>query len=51
MRVCPAGNGKGACACRLSGFQHPALAVAPSGHRRDERLETIFAAPLRGDWQ
>jgi len=25
--------GKGVCACHLSGFQHPASAVAPSGHR------------------
>jgi hypothetical protein len=39
MRACPAGNGKGACACRLSGFQHPASAVAPRGHRCDEEAE------------
>ena len=32
MRVCPAGNGKGACACLRTGFEHPALAVAPRGH-------------------
>ena len=33
MRVCPAGNGKGACACGTpSGFEHPASAIAPSGH-------------------
>ena len=25
---------KGACACVCAGFQHPASAVAPSGHRR-----------------
>jgi hypothetical protein len=31
--------GKGACACRETGFQHPASAVAPSGHRRDEWTE------------
>ena len=36
MRACPAGNGKGACACWTpSGFEHPASAVAPSGHRCD----------------
>jgi hypothetical protein len=30
MRACPVGSAdKGACACRSSGFQHPALAVAP----------------------
>ena len=42
MRACPAGNGKGACACGYRQVsQHPASAVAPfttgggpSGHRR-----------------
>ena len=39
MRACPAGNGKGACACWTpSGFEHPALAAAPSGHKGDAGL-------------
>lgn len=36
--------GKGACACRETGFQHPALAVAPSGHRRDDMTQSRPAA-------
>lgn len=43
MRACPAGNGKGACACYYgSGFQHPASAVAPRGHRSDEGCRTGY---------
>jgi len=36
MRACPAGSPVKAHAPVIAGFQHPALAVAPRGHRRDE---------------
>ena len=35
MRACPAGNGKGACACVQQVTNIRLLAVAPRGHRRD----------------
>lgn len=39
MRACPAGSPVKAHAPVTAGFQHPALAVAPRGHRRDEEAE------------
>ena len=40
--------GKGACACHLSGFQHPASAVAPRGHRCDAEGLAGHVAPIAG---
>lgn len=40
--------GKGACACHLSGFQHPASAVAPRGHRRDDEASAETSCPAIG---
>lgn len=48
MRACPAGSPVKAHAPALAtGFQHPALAVAPSGHRRDDLLK-LKASPVEG---
>lgn len=42
--------GKGACACHLSGFQHPASAVAPRGHRCDEEASADHVVPQQGHY-